>query len=91
MSVLVQFVVTVPDKERFKKAWEEDLPNGQKAGSRNDRLYWDENEPNRVTMMSEWDSHDQMHAYSEEAGEAFNQKAGTEGLDWDTYIWHAFE
>ena len=48
----------------------------------------DENDPNMVSLMAEWDSHDQMHASSEKRGEEFQAKGGTEGLEWETRIWH---
>jgi len=56
-------------------------------GSRNDGVYEDENEPGLMSSMSEWDSHDKMHAASEKYGDQFNEEAGTEGLDWTTHIW----
>ena len=88
MSVLVQFQVKVPDVDKFKAAWEELKPQAAEDGARNQALYRDENDPNVVSLMSEWDSHDTMHASSEKRGEEFQAKAGTEGLDWETHIWH---
>jgi len=88
MSVVVQFTVKVPDVEKFKAAFVEGKADMEADGARNQALYEDENEPGVVTMMAEWDSHDAMHASSEKRGEEFNQKAGTEGLDWETRIWH---
>ena len=88
MAVLVQFTVKVPDVDKFKAAFEEGKALMEADGARNQALYEDENEPGVVTMMAEWDSHDAMHASSEKHGEEFNQKAGTEGLDWETRIWH---
>ena len=88
MSVLVQFQVRVPDVDKFKAAWEEIAPLAKEDGARNQALYRDENDPNVISMLAEWDSHDQMHASSEKRGEEFQAKAGTEGLDWETRIWH---
>ena len=88
MSVLVQFQVRVPDVDKFKAAWEEIAPLAKEDGARNQALYQDENDPNVVSMMAEWDSHDVMHASSEKRGEEFQAKAGTEGAEWETRIWH---
>lgn len=86
--VLVQFRVTVPDVERFKAAFERSVPLMEGEGARNQRLFASEANPSEVTMMAEWDSHDAMHAASEKFGDEFNAEAGTEGLDWETTVWH---
>jgi quinol monooxygenase YgiN len=88
MSVLVQFRVTVPDVDKFKAAWEELKPAAQQDGARNQALYQAESNPNEITMMAEWDSHDAMHESSEKRGDEFQAKAGTEGVEWETRIWH---
>lgn len=87
MSVIVQFIVKVPDVERFVATSEKYRPMMEEMGSRNGAVYEDENEPGLMSTMSEWDSHDQMHAASEKYGDAFNEEAGTAGLDWTTHIW----
>lgn len=86
--VLVQFRVTVPDVERFKGACEKWGPAFEEDGGRNFQLYQSESEPNEVTMLQEWDSHDAMMESSEKRGDDFQADAGTEGLDWETRIWH---
>ncbi|MFN2543025.1 MAG: antibiotic biosynthesis monooxygenase [Actinomycetota bacterium] len=86
--VLVQFRVRVPDVEKFRSAWEELAPLAQQDGARNNALYQSESDPNELAMFAEWASHDEMHASSEKRGEEFQSKAGTEGLDWETRIWH---
>ena len=86
--VLVQFIVTVPDVEQFKAAWEEARPLFEQDGATNGCLYQAEGNPNELSMFGEWASHDAMMESSEERGEAFQAKAGTEGLDWETRIWH---
>ena len=40
-----------------------------------------------MSVFAEWDSHDVMHAATEQLGERFNEEAGTEGLTWETRIW----
>jgi hypothetical protein len=87
MSVIVQFIVKVPDVERFVAASKRFDPMMEAMGARNSGTYEDENEPGLMSTMSEWDSHDQMHAASEKYGDQFNEEAGTGGLDWATHIW----
>jgi hypothetical protein len=47
-----------------------------------------ESDPSEVTTLSEWDSHDAMMAATDRFGDDFNRDAGTEGLEWETRIWH---
>jgi hypothetical protein len=86
--VLVQFRVRVPDVERFKAAADKFTPVIEGLGGRNHRAYTSEADPQEVTTLSEWDSHDAMMAATDEFGEEFNREAGTEGLEWETRIWH---
>jgi hypothetical protein len=86
--VLVQFRVRVPHVERFKATQEKYLSRMQELGARNPRAYFAESDPQEVTTFSEWDSHDAMMAATDQFGEDFNRDAGTEGLEWETRIWH---
>jgi quinol monooxygenase YgiN len=88
MSVLVQMRVRVDDVDRFKAAYQDWLPKIGDMGGRSQGLFSAENDPNEVTLLEEWGSHDQMHEASEKYGDDFNKTAGTEGLDWETRIWH---
>jgi len=87
MSVLVQFTVKVSDVGRFVATSEKFAPMMQEMGGHQGGVYEDENDPGLVSTISEWDSHDQMHAASEKYGDQFNEEAGTAGLDWTTHIW----
>jgi len=87
-KALVQFIVRVPDVERFKKAWLEFGPQFESDGSTNNALYASEADPNLLGMFGEWASHDAMMESSEKRGEEFQGAAGTEGIDWETRIWH---
>lgn len=87
MSVTVQFIVKVSDVDRFVATSEKYASMMEAMGSRNGGVFEDENEPGLMSTISEWDSHDQMHAASEKYGDQFNKEAGTEGLDWTTHIW----
>jgi hypothetical protein len=40
-----------------------------------------------LLIVQEWDSHDSFHTSSDKYGDEFNQRAGTEGLDWRTGVW----
>jgi quinol monooxygenase YgiN len=86
--VLVQFRVHVPDVERFKAAAAKFTPVIEELGGRNHRAYVAESDPSEVTTLSEWESHDAMMAATDRFGDDFNREAGTEGLEWETRIWH---
>ena len=85
--VLVQFRVRVPDVARFVAASKEFAPRSAESGARHQAVYVAESDPSEVTAMSEWESHDAMHVDSEKWGDAFNEAAGTGGLDWETRVW----
>ena len=86
--VLVQFRVRVPDVARFKAAAETFAPVIEELGGKNHRAYVAESDPSEVSTLSEWESHDAMMAATDRFGEDFNREAGTEGLEWETRIWH---
>ncbi len=86
--VLVQFRLTVSDVDRFKAAYEKWKGVFEQDGGKNGALYQSESDPNEITMMAEWESHDAMMESSEKSGDSFQADAGTEGLDWETRIWH---
>jgi antibiotic biosynthesis monooxygenase len=86
--VLVQFRVRVPDVERFKTTQEKFVPVMEQLGGKNLRAYVSESDPNEVTTFSEWESHDAMMAATDKFGDDFNREAGTEGIEWETRIWH---
>lgn len=87
MSVLVQMTVRPPSIEQFGDAvaWMDSL--GMPKGLHSSRVYRDENDPGLINVLQEWDSHDAFHASSDEMGDEFNRRAGTEGLEWETHIW----
>jgi quinol monooxygenase YgiN len=86
--VLVQFRVKVPDLERFRAAVEKHAPTIAQLGGRNHHAYVSESDRSEVCTLSEWDSHDAMMAATDQFGDDFNRDAGTEGLEWETRIWH---
>jgi quinol monooxygenase YgiN len=91
MSVLVQMRVRVDDVDKFKAAYQEWLPMIGDHGGKSIGLYFAENDPNEVSLLEEWDSHDEMHEASEKYGDQFNETAGTVGKDWETRIWHKLD
>ena len=88
MSVIVQFIVKVPDVDKFVAVSKKFQPLMAAEGARNPSVSEDENNPGLMSTMAEWDGHDQMHAASEKHGEAFNAELGAGDLDWATHIWH---
>jgi Antibiotic biosynthesis monooxygenase len=86
--VLVQFRVKVPDLERFRAAIEKHAPIIAELGGQDHRGFVSESDPTEVWTLSEWDSHDAMMAATDRFGDDFNRDAGTEGLEWETRIWH---
>jgi quinol monooxygenase YgiN len=88
MSVLVQMRVRVDDVDRFKGAYATWEPRLSEYGARSLGVFSSENDPSEITLLEEWESHDRMHEVSEKYGDEFNAAAGTEGLDWETRIWH---
>jgi heme-degrading monooxygenase HmoA len=51
------------------------------------RIYRSEDDPSRVLILDEWESHDDFHADSDAIGEEFNRRAGTEGAEWRDASW----
>jgi len=88
MSVLVQMSVRVPDVDQFLATSRKFEPMMEEMGARNQRILQSESDLSEVCSLSEWDSHDVMHAASEKYGDQFNSEAGTEGLQWETRIWN---
>jgi Antibiotic biosynthesis monooxygenase len=88
MAVLVQMSVKVPDVDRFLTAVDKFGPLMEEMGARDRRTLQSEADPSLMSLVSEWDSHDAMHAASEKYGDEMNAAAGTEGLPWETFIWH---
>ena len=86
--VLVQFP-RQGARRRAVPSGDGDVPAGD-GGARcvNNRAYVAESDPSEVCTMSEWDSHDAMMAATDRFGDDFNRDAGTEGLEWETRIWH---
>jgi quinol monooxygenase YgiN len=87
MSVLVQMNVKVSDAARFLATAAKYAPTMEEMGASSGGAYEDQNDPGMMSLISEWESHDAMHAASEKVGDAFNAEAGTEGLEWTTHIW----
>ena len=88
MSVIVQFIVKVPDPDHFVATMKKFEPVMAAEGARNAAIYEDGNNPGLMSTMAEWDGHDQMHAASEKHGEAVNAELNAGDLDWATHIWH---
>lgn len=88
MSVFVTMTVKPPDPAKFEAAIKEDFAKGLPAGAKSQFWAKSENDASLYVIAGEWESHDAMHAYSEKVGDDFNSRAGTEGVDWETNVWH---
>lgn len=86
-STLVWMTVSPPDWTAFRDtvAWTTDRerPNGLHST----QVYRLEVDPVQVLDLEEWDSHDIWMGFADQVGEEFNERAKTEGLDWETFIW----
>jgi hypothetical protein len=78
----------VPDVERFETAMDKYRPTMEELGGATNRAYFAESDPQEVTTFSEWESHDAMMEATDKFGDDFDRDAGTEGLEWETRIWH---
>jgi hypothetical protein len=87
MAVLVQMRVAAPDVERFVATAKRFEPRFAELGAQHQSVYQVDGESEEVSLFAEWQSHDVMHAATEELGELFNDEAGTQGLTWETRIW----
>lgn len=86
MAILVTMQVGPVDWTKFKAA----IDAGRSIpapGRHSSRVYRQQHDPNVVLVVEEWDSHDAMHAYQDQAGDDFNRTAGTEGMEWQTNLW----
>jgi quinol monooxygenase YgiN len=87
-SVIVWMTVRPTDWKAFKEAvaWAIDRPRPK--GLHSTQVYRREGDPDLVLDLEEWDSHDIWMQFADQIGEEFNKRAKTEGLDWETFIWH---
>ena len=87
-SVIVWMTVSPPDWKAFSDtvAWAIDRPRPK--GLHSTQVYRREGNPGLVLDIEEWDSHDIWMEFADGVGEEFNRRAKTEGLDWETFIWH---
>jgi len=90
-SVLVWMTVRVRDWNAFRDTigWavggmEKDPPKGLHST----QVCRREGDSDLVLDLEEWDSHDIWMQFADRVGEEFNKRANTEGLDWETFIWH---
>jgi heme-degrading monooxygenase HmoA len=90
MAILVTMQVGPVDWNKFKSAidWGKGVPA---AGRKFSHVYRAQNDGSKVLIVEEWDSHDSMHKYQDQAGEEFNRRAGTEGMEWQDQVWELAE
>ena len=90
MAIVVTMEVGPVDWTKFKAAidWSKAFPA---AGRASGAVYRAESDPNTVLLVEEWESHDKMHAYQNQIGEEFNERAGTGSLEWKDTVWQIAE
>ena len=90
-SVVVWMTVRPTDWDAFREtvAWAVDeMKKDKPKGLHSTHVYRREGDPGLVLDLEEWDSHDIWMQFADRVGEEFNKRAKTEGLDWETFIWH---
>ena len=71
---------TVEDFETWKPAFDGDAALRARAGCKGERVYRDADDPNAITVVMEFGSHDQAHAFSNDPALAETmKKAGVRG------------
>ena len=60
MSVLVLMTVRDPDADRFVAAHKKVSPLFAEMGAKDHRVFRSESDPNEVTLMADWKSHDDI-------------------------------
>jgi len=86
-STVVWMTVSPPDWAAFKDTVGWVLDRERPKGVHSTHVYRREGDPSQVLDLEEWDSHDIWMEFADKVGEEFNQRAKTEGLDWETFIW----
>ena len=86
-STLVWMTVQPPDWDAFRSTVAWAIDRERPKGLHSTRTYRREGDPSQVLDLEEWDSHDIWMQFADQVGEEFNERAKTEGLDWETHIW----
>jgi quinol monooxygenase YgiN len=90
-SVLVWMTVRPTDWDAFRSTIEwvsNEMNTNKPKGLHSTQVYRREGDPSLVLDLEEWDSHDIWMQFADQVGEEFNKRAKTEGLEWETFIWH---
>jgi quinol monooxygenase YgiN len=90
-ATLVWMTVRPRDLKKFKDTigwFAEQVKADKPKGLHSSHLFIREGDEGLVLDLEEWDSHDDWHAVTEKYGDEFNKRGDTEGLDWETFIWH---
>lgn len=86
-STLVWMTVQPRDWAAFRDTVGWVLSLDKPAGIHSAHTYRNEKDPSLVLDLEEWDSHDVWMQTADQVGEEFNERAKTEGLEWETFIW----
>lgn len=87
MAILVTMQVGPVDRDKFLAADKWSESKGPFKGMLSHKVYFGEGDPKTALIVDEWESHDHFHAATEDLGDEYNKRAGTEGLDWTTGVW----
>lgn len=87
MPVFVTMTVRPLDPARFEATLREFGMPGPADGAGKHFVGRREGDPGLYIIGGEWESHEAMHRYTDRVGEAFNARAGTEGVEWETQVW----
>jgi quinol monooxygenase YgiN len=87
-SVVVWMTVSPPEWNAFRDTVGWVVDREKPKGLHSTQVYRNEKDHNLVLDLEEWDSHDIWMQFADQVGEEFNKRAKTEGLDWETFIWH---
>jgi len=87
MSVLVTIEVYPINWERFREAlkWIYNIPEAAWISS---KVYRAEDDPTRILIIDEWESHQALHEFSSKWGTEFSQRAGLgQNTVWNQHVW----
>jgi hypothetical protein len=87
--VIVQLRVRVEDVGRLVSTYGAFRPRVEESGGKPIGIFYSESDPNEVTILEEWASHDGLVELSATYVGEFNATAGTSDLTWDNRIPHS--
>jgi hypothetical protein len=90
MALFVTMEVGPVDWQRFSRAMEWSAPF-RPADRLSCDIYRSQEDPASVLVVERWSTHGAMHAYQDKYGDEFNERAGTQGMEWRVQVWDLAE